>query len=209
MKQNEKTSKLLISNSQTISTDYIPFLPLFAEIDKRLAKGTLKIAIEGGSASGKTTLSNLLSNIYDCTIFHMDDFFLRPEQRTPERFSEIGGNIDWERFLEEVLLPLSRNETVNYRRLNCSSMSLEENIEIIPKNLVIIEGAYSMHPKLKDYYDFSVFLDISADLQKERILHRNSPSMAQRFFEQWIPLEKNYFSEMKIQEQCNMCITIR
>ena len=34
----------------------------------------------------------------------MDDFFLRPEQRRPERFAEPGGNVDRERFAAEVLV---------------------------------------------------------------------------------------------------------
>lgn len=37
----------------------------------------------------------------------MDDFFLRIEQRTPERMTEVGGNVDYERFLETVLFPVS------------------------------------------------------------------------------------------------------
>lgn len=193
---------------RVIAKKYIAFLPLFAEIDKRLEKGTARIAIEGGSASGKTTLSSMITEIYDCTLFHMDDFFLRPEQRTPERFEEVGGNIDRERFLEEVLQPLSRGEIINYRKFDCSSMNIGEKVEVAPKKLVVIEGAYSMHPQFRKYYDFSVFLDISSRLQKERILHRNPQPMAQRFFDQWIPLERKYFSGMSIKEQCDMQITI-
>ena len=83
---------------RVMSNTYIPFLPLFAELDKRLVKGKVVFALEGGSASEKTTLSKLLESIYDCNVFHMDDFFLRPHQRTPERFAKTGGNIDWERF---------------------------------------------------------------------------------------------------------------
>jgi uridine kinase len=138
----------------------------------------------------------------------MDDFFLRPEQRTPERFSEIGGNIDRERFLKEVLLPLSNNHTVQYRRFDCSSMQLKDPVSITPTRLTVIEGAYSMHPALAPYYDFSIFLDISCELQKERILKRNSSAMAVRFFNEWIPLEQKYFSEMKIKKQCNLTIVI-
>jgi uridine kinase len=87
-------------------------------------------------------------------------------------------------------------------------MILEEPIQITPKKLVVIEGAYSMHPDLAGYYDLSVFLDISPELQRERILHRNTPEMAKRFFETWIPLEETYFSEMNIKEQCDMVIRI-
>ena len=191
-----------------ISNDFIPFLPFLAEIDKRLMDGSLKVAVEGGSASGKTTLSRLLGDIYDCTIFHMDDFFLRPEQRTPERFAQTGGNVDRERFLEEVLQPLSKNEIINYRKFDCSLMNVGEAVEVIPKKLVIVEGAYSMHPDLRSYYDFSVFLDISPELQKERILHRNPGPWAQRFFNQWIPLEKKYFTEMHIPQICDMRLSI-
>lgn len=184
------------------------FRPLFDELNKRLAKGKVIAAIEGGSASGKTTLSGLLEEIYGCTVFHMDDFFLRSEQRTLERFAQVGGNIDWERFLEEVLKPLSRGETVSYRRFDCSSMSLAEAEQITPAKLVIVEGAYSMHPKLAEYYDFSAFLDITPELQRERILRRNSAEKTQRFFDEWIPLEKVYFERTGARERCDMVIPI-
>ncbi len=181
---------------------------LFEELDKRLANGPAILAIEGRSASGKTTLSDLLASTYGCTVFHMDDFFLRPDQRTPERYAEVGGNVDRERFLNEVLEPLSKGEVVNYRKFHCASMMLEDPIPIIPKKLVVIEGVYSMHPDLSDYYDLSVFLDISPKLQRERILRRNYPQMAERFFETWIPLEEKYFSAMNIKEQCDIVISI-
>lgn len=193
---------------RVISNRFIPFLPLFSEIDKLLEKGNAKIAVEGGSASGKSTLSELLEEIYDCTVFHMDDFFLQHFQRTPERFAEIGGNIDRERFLLEVLLPLNEEKTVKYRKFDCSAMSLGETVIENPKKLCVIEGAYSMHPELSKYYDFSVFLDISKEFQKKRILKRNSPELAKRFFDEWIPMEEKYFNEIKIKEKCNITIRI-
>ena len=183
---------------------YIEFSPIFSEIDKLLKNGSAVIAIEGGSASGKTTLSQILLKIYDCTVFHMDDFFLRPEQRTPERFAEVGGNVDRERFLKEVLIPLSKNEPIYYSKFDCSTFTLMPPVKVIPKKLTIIEGAYSMHPDLADYYDFSVFLDISPELQKQRILKRNSPEFAERFFKEWIPMEQIYFSKMKVKERCTL-----
>lgn len=193
---------------RVIANRFVPFLSLFTEIDKRLSKGAVKVALEGGSASGKTTLGKMLEEVYGCTVFHTDDFFLRPEQRTPERFAEIGGNIDRERFLEEVLIPLSEGRIISYRRLDCSEMKLQAPIEIKPEKLTVIEGAYSMHPAFAEFYDFSVFLDISADLQRERILKRNSPQMAERFFNEWIPLEHTYFSATDVKERCKMYITI-
>ena len=56
------------------------------------------IAIEGPCLSGKTTYANKLAAelSVSCNVFHMDDFFLRPEQRTEERFNIPGGNVDYE-----------------------------------------------------------------------------------------------------------------
>ena len=184
------------------------FQPLLAKLDSLLEQGSVVLAIEGGSASGKTTLSKLLTERYECTVFHMDDFFLRPEQRTPERYAEPGGNVDRERFLEEVLIPLRQNAPIHYRRFDCASFQIAPPVNKIPKRLTVIEGAYSMHPALAEYYDFSVFLDISPELQKTRIEKRNTPQAAEQFFNKWIPLEQFYFAELHVKERCDMRISI-
>lgn len=189
--------------------EYARFLPLFARLDRMLAKGRVTLAIEGGSGSGKTTLSKLLNQVYDCTVFHMDDFFLRTEQRTPERFAEPGGNVDRERFLAEVLQPLSRNERVEYRRFDCGTFTILPAEAKVPTGLNVIEGAYSMHSELRQYYNLSVFLDISPEVQRGRITKRNSPELAKRFFGEWIPMEQRYFERMKVKEACDIRISIR
>ncbi len=191
-----------------IHTQYVSFLPVLAVLDRKLEKGPVTFAIEGGSASGKTTLSQLLEKLYDCTIFHMDDFFLRPEQRTPERYAEPGGNIDRERFLEEVLLPMSQKRDVAYRRFDCATFTLLPPEIIVPKKLTVIEGAYCMHPDLAEYYDLSLFMETSPELQAKRIHKRNSPEMAERFFCQWIPLEHRYFDAFRVKERCDYKIYI-
>ena len=193
---------------RVVANRYAAFLPLFAEIDRLLEKGSAVIAIEGGSASGKSTLSEILGEIYECTVFHMDDFFLRPEQRTAERYAEPGGNIDRERFLAEVLIPLKNKNPIQYRRFDCASMKIAPAVEVIPRKLTVVEGAYSMHPDLADYYDLSVFLDISSALQKERIQKRNAPEFAKRFHEEWIPMERLYFSKLDVKNRCKLIFSI-
>lgn len=180
---------------------------LFNKIDILIDRNdVILIAVDGRSGAGKTTLSELIAEKYGCIVFHMDDFFLRPEQRTPERYAETGGNIDYERFLSEILIPLKKCETINFRRFNCAEMKLCDSILINPSKLTVIEGVYSMHPLFRDYYNYSVFLDVSSDLQKKRILSRNSPEKAELFFNQWIPLENTYFLEENIKDKCDMII---
>ena len=191
-----------------IKDNFDLYVPIINKIKDLLANGCVVVAIEGGSASGKTTLSMLLEEIFDCTVFHMDDFFLRPEQRTIERLMEVGGNIDRERFIEEVLSNLKNNEVVSYRKFDCITMSLSNFQTVKIKKLVIVEGVYSMHPDFKKYYDLSVFLDIPSYLQKDRINQRNSQQLAKRFFSEWIPLENLYFEKMGIKNNCDLKVNI-
>lgn len=95
-------------------------------------KSPFLIAIDGRCAAGKTTLTKRLSSILNCSVIHMDHFFLRPEQRTKERLAQAGGNVDRERFEKEVLKPLRAGKAFTYRAFDCHQMSLAEEIEIVP-----------------------------------------------------------------------------
>ena len=192
---------------RVVCARYARYIPIFSRIDELLAKdGRVNVAIEGGSASGKSSLGRLLTELYDCNLFHMDDFFLQPHQRTPERFSQPGGNVDYERFSEEVIANLSKNEPFEYQLFDCSVMALGEKATVAPKKLNIIEGAYSMHPELRGAYDLSVFLESDPDVQRARILRRNGERMLQRFVNEWIPLEHVYFDKTGVRDACDMII---
>ena len=194
---------------RVISNRFVPFLPLLAAVDRLLESDRpAVVAIEGGSASGKSTLGSLFEALYDCTLLHMDDFFLQVHQRTPERFAEAGGNVDRERFLLEVLQPLSQNKPIEYRRFDCAAMRLLPAVTLRPKKLTVVEGAYSMHPELASYYDLTAFLDIAPEVQKKRIEKRNTPAFAKRFFEQWIPMEEQYFRTLQVKNRCDIVIPI-
>lgn len=184
----------------TVLTDAIDRLPVRENGD------TVIVAIDGRSASGKTTLSEYLETEYDCNVFHMDDFFLRPEQRTEERLYTPGENTDHERVLGEILLPLKRNSRVLLRRYNCHTQCLEKPVRIPHKRLNIVEGVYALHPALRDCYDLTVFYDILPDEQRERIRNRNRPEIAEKYFSVWIPLEERYFLEMSIRNKADILL---
>ena len=158
-------------------------------------KNFVIVAIDGKCTSGKTTLASKLAELYDCNVFHMDDFFLRPEQRTPERFAEVGGNVDYERFLEEVLLSLKSSKTFSYRPFDCSTFTLSDPVIVTPKRLNIIEGTYSHHPYFGNQYDLKILLTIDEETQRRRILDRPE-FLHKRFFEEWIPMENRYFDAL-------------
>ncbi len=153
------------------------------------------IAIDGTAASGKTTLAADLSGRFDCNVFHMDDYFLCPSMRTPERLAEIGGNVDYERFRAEIIEPILQNQAFSYAPYNCHTQSLMPKISVVPKQLNIIEGVYSRHPYFADVIDLAVVLDIDECTQREKIAERN-PDNYQKFFDIWIPLEKRYLNSL-------------
>ncbi len=161
------------------------------------------VAIDGNCTAGKTTLASILEKEYDCNIFHMDDFFLRPEQRTAERYAQPGGNVDYERFREEVLLPLKAGNGFSYRPFACKTFTLSESVQVMPKQLNLVEGTYSLHPYFEDPYDLRIFLSVDEQTQKERILQR-PPHLAERFFSDWIPMERLYFDAMQIPEHADL-----
>ena len=177
-----------------------------AKIDELLTqKDMVIVAIDGKCTSGKTTLASKLAEIYDCNVFHMDDFFLRPEQRTPERFAEVGGNVDYERFQEEVLLPLKSGKAFSYCAFDCSTFTLAAPVAVAPKRLNIIEGTYSHHPYFGNPYDLKILLTVDEETQRKRILERPA-FLHKRFFEEWIPMENRYFDGFAI--SANSHITI-
>lgn len=136
-------------------------------------------------------------------MFHMDDFFLRPSQRTPERLREPGGNVDYERFLGEVLVPLRKGEPFVYRPYDCKTQALKEPVAVQQHPVNIIEGSYSCHPALWDYYDLHIFLTVEPSEQLRRIALRNGTDL-QMFQEKWIPLEEHYFSACQIEQHCEL-----
>ena len=168
------------------------------------------IALDGMCASGKSTLAAYAAQEMGVTVFHMDDYFLQPFQRTPERLREPGGNVARERFAEEVLTPLSHGEkTLSCRRFDCSTQTLLEPKTFAVSPVVLVEGAYSMHPALRAFYDFAAFLSIDPQLQRARILQRNGEDGLRRFEERWIPLENRYFSALGVVAACRFQLTAR
>lgn len=188
-----------------VRSEYRDFFEVFCRIDSLIkAKDRINVAIDGNSGSGKSSLALLIGNIYECNIFHMDDFFLTPELRTKERLEEIGGNVDYVRFKKEVIEGIKSASEFQYQKYDCKQMILGQPISVKSRKLNIIEGSYSMHPSLIKNYDLKIFLHIDKKEQYSRILKRNGAFMLKRFLNEWIPLENRYFKELKIKEQSDL-----
>lgn len=193
---------------RVVERGFCHFLPVFALTDQLLERrpGPIVLAIDGNCCAGKTSLAALLQRAYGCNALHMDDFFLRPAQRTPERMRVPGANVDHERFLAEVGAHLRTGEPFSFQRYDCGTQRLCPPVRITPTRLTVVEGSYSMHPSLRRLYDAAVFLAADPQTQRARLRARESAAMLERFLGEWIPLEQAYFDAYGVRESCTLTL---
>lgn len=186
--------------------EQLPLFTIIPALAPLLTERTtpLVIAIDGNCASGKSTLAAHLAKCYSASVIHMDDFFLPYALRTPERLQEPGGNVHYERFAKEVISHLHSGDSFAYSVFDCSIGDYNGQQTVAPSQLIIVEGAYSLHPFFHNPYDFTIFLSSSPEVQKTRILARNGETMYENFRTKWIPMEQHYFDTFQIAKQCHL-----
>ena len=164
------------------------------------------IAIDGRSASGKTTFANLFKDDDGFYVIHTDDFY-RPKNSQGElETSEFDGNFDIKRFKSEVVDNL-KNETFCYGVFDCTEQKIIKVVSVSNPKCIIIEGAYSHDPNLFEYADLKVFFDINKEQQKERIVKRNGKESFDAFLNLWIQAEERYICHYSIEETSDYIVT--
>lgn len=188
---------------EEIPDNYRPLFDILAEQTNR--GKSLVIGIDGRSGSGKTDLAAFISEIYNCNILHMDDFYLPMEQR-PQNWQEIpGGNMDLERFAQEALLPAKRGEKIHYRAYDCQTGRYRETRVLPECMLTLVEGSYCQHPSLREFYDLTVFVTCPGKVQAGRLQEREGAHY-KAFEEIWIPMEERYFESFAVEQNSQIVI---
>ena len=138
------------------------------------------VAIEGRCASGKTTITNKIKN---ATIIHADDFFSKTDV------------LDFD-LLIKLIEKLEIGKNVKYTAYNCSKNEYyTKTIESV-EPVVIIEGVYSNHPKIRKFINKLVYIETTKKLQSERLKQRTKDAnIYNKFINLWIPREEKYFYE--------------
>lgn len=124
------------------------------------------IGIEGFGGSGKTTLANQLAQILgDAYVVNIDDFIVKEKITEP---SWDKGGFDRDRLEQQVLLPASKQELIQYQELIWETNQLSAP-KIVPQvQCLIIEGISCYHPNIEQYYDFKIWVDTPMDIAKAR-----------------------------------------
>lgn len=178
------------------------------------------LVIDGRCGAGKTTMASRISEELLCSVFHMDDFYLPAAEQTDERMKEPGGNIDFDRFLSEVIKPLESGDAVAYRPFVCRNQAYADTKLMPAEKINIIEGTYSCHQRLRGAYErlcgheaatgsmklIRIFLDIDCRKQIERLRTRVGEQRLKMFEDKWIPREEEYFKLCSVREYCKNVI---
>ena len=160
------------------------------ELAERLGRLRLgrpvRVAIDGRTASGKTTLANelaaLLAGPGRLLIQTSIDGFHRPriERYARGRHSAEGYYYD-ARDLPAVvallLAPLGPNGDRQYRTA-CFDLDADQTIEQEPLTaaenaILIVDGTFLQRPELRDHWDAAVFVRASAEVSEARGLRRD------------------------------------
>ena len=207
-----------ISHSDTYRQAYHPsyrvlhricrdYWPVLAAVDQLMRKkGGGIIAIDGGSGTGKSRLASFLSAIFPAAVIHMDDFFLQGFQRTPQRLAEPGGNLDYERFADQVVCPLRAGKPFSYEIFDCTCGKLSGVRAVGDSPIRIVEGVYSLHPQWSGLFDLKIFLSADLPVRLSRIEKRSGQFLLQKFQEEWIPKEDLYFDTFSIPDQADIVV---
>ncbi len=183
--------------------EYAIYFPILDRIEGLLRTGPVLIAVDGPCGSGKSSLADLLAEVFPARVLHMDDYYLPLEQRRPGWEHTPCGNMDLERFLREVLLPASAGEPVASRPYSCQQGRLLESRWLPPAPLTVVEGSYSQHPMLAPRYDLKIFLHCRRQEQLSRLRQREDTRL-DAYLQRWIPLEEAYYRTWDIRSKCDL-----
>lgn len=129
----------------------------------------LIIAIDGFGGAGKSTLAKeLQTELESATIVAVDDFYLFGVKSDADK-----SNFDRARLTEQVLKPLRQGGQASYQKSVSIDIPLSEYFDVPQVDYVILEGVSSLHPDIAQYVDYKIWLDISADDAKKRMMNRD------------------------------------
>lgn len=151
---------------------------------------TLLVGIDGAGGSGKSTLAATLTD----KIVPTDDFIAAPWEW-----------YDFERLREEVIAPLRRDEPARYRRMDWNDGELKEWCVVEPGGVVAIEGVAALDVRLRDAYDYRIWVETPREICFRRGLERDGPA-ALPLWEAWAEKERRYWNEQRPQDAADVVV---
>jgi uridine kinase len=157
--------------------------------------GTVLIGLDGRGASGKSTLARALAGLLGATtIVELDDFYRPTATRLAPGHPDIGGDFEWRRLRDQVLVPLSQGRSARYQRYDWPTDALAEWHAVPTGGRVIVEGNYSTRRELHAFYDLRVWLQAPHPVRLGRGRARGGLDSERLWLDVWMPEEERYLA---------------
>lgn len=152
------------------------------EVEAIMSRPIVRVAVDGVDGAGKTFFANeLAARIRRPVIRASTDAFHHPRavryakgKHSPEGFFEDSFN--YPKLKERLLDPLSSNPPENYC---CEFFDHRKDAEVVsdwkepPEHGVLIfDGIFAHRPELREYWDYSIFLEVSPAVSVRRCILR-------------------------------------
>ena len=166
---------------------------LFGKMEElRGTYNAFAVAIDGMAGAGKTTLAAYLSKKYGAPVVHLDDFRLPPAER-PKGWETIpGGDVDFERFEEEIVAPWMEKRPLVYTTVDPVTGEMLDRRALPDGQMFIFEGTYVLHPMIRDFYDLRLFVRVGEAEQARRLAEAGRGADAEQLKTR-LSLERTYF----------------
>lgn len=166
---------------------------LFEKIEElRGTYNAFAVAIDGMTGAGKTTLAAYLSKKYGAPVLHLDDFRLPPAERAKGWETLPGGDMDFERFEEEIVAPWMEKRPLVYTTVDPVTGEMLDRRALPDGQMFIFEGTYVLHPMIRDFYDLRLFVRVGEAEQARRLAEAGRGADAEQLKTR-LSLERAYF----------------
>jgi uridine kinase len=190
--------------------DTVRLLDDLATLIQRIARPhPVRVAVDGRSAAGKTTLADALANVLvrsqrqvlraGIDDFHPPGHARRPDY-TPQSLYDEG--YDYRSFQRLLLDPLGPGGSRSVRLALHDSLSdrpaATETLSADDDAIAIIDGAFLLRPELRSHWDLALWLDIPFATMLERAVARDvawvgdAETVRKRYLARWLPAHELY-----------------
>jgi uridine kinase len=151
----------------------------FAEDIRRLETPTV-LAVDGRSASGKTTFAKRLSSELNASIVHSDDLAWH------HSFFDW-----WPLMLEQIIVPFRAGRAIDWKPEAWTEKNREGSI-VVPKSpILILEGVGATRLELSTHIDLPIWVETNMQVAEARGLERDGPDERDFWFE-WQSHERSF-----------------
>jgi Uridine kinase len=166
-----------------------------ALVERRRNDDVLLVGIDGRGGSGKSTLARSLAQLVESSVvIEFDDFYRPSATRLALGDPDIGGNFEWRRLRDQVLIPRSQNKEARYQRYDWDADSMAEWHAVPAQGVVIVEGNYSTRAELRDFYDFRIWVQAPDEVRLARGVERGGENTRDRWLNEYMPEEERYLA---------------